>query len=204
MEKYMQYYLNDSRFNGLYYGGNERVRTYLELIFEKSYNLFVLHSEGQRDEFYDDIKKAKLNLTLDDIEYLIAVSGDRYSKEYKINCLLNGKGEGDGEYDTTDTLLLEWKIPDNITDVGKCKNLPAALKEWLEMARNDFNNTELWEGEYYLKNVYISFLFDEQWFSLCPCDIGLNEYVFERYADDLNLSLQSYGARFVRYHGMID
>lgn len=204
MERYVQYYLNDKRFNDLYYGGNERVKTYLNLVFEKSYNLFVLHAEGQRAGFFDDIKNAKHALTADDLEYLITVSTDMYSKEYKINCIMNGQGEGDGENDTTDILLLEWRIPDNITDVSNCKNLPAALKEWLEMARNDFKDTELWEGEYYLKNVYISFLFDEQWYSLGPSDIGLNKYVFERYADNINLSLQSYGARYVRYHGMID
>lgn len=45
MQDFMKYYLNNEKLSSLYEGGNERVKTYLSLIFERSYNLFVLHGK---------------------------------------------------------------------------------------------------------------------------------------------------------------
>ena len=48
MEAYLDYYLKDERFADLYNNGNERIRKYLRLVFEKSYSLFVQHEEKRR------------------------------------------------------------------------------------------------------------------------------------------------------------
>lgn len=204
MQDFMKYYLNNEKLSSLYEGGNERVKTYLSLIFERSYNLFVLHGKKNRENLFKQIGDAKSKLSSEDLDYITSVGSDLYAKEAKIDWLLHGKDDGESLFDTTDVILLEWQIPQNIKYICKCENLPTALKEWLNMARKDFKNVEPLEGEYYLKGVGTTFLFDENWYCLVPSDIGLNIYTYEHYADEISLSLQSYGARYVRYTGMID
>lgn len=204
MKKYLEYYLKDERFADLYNNGNARVRKYLCLVFEKSYSLFVLHEGKRRCGFYAALDKLKAALTKDDYAYLLKHAyGDWISLETKIANLKNGMGDGDAENDTIDQLLQEWHIPQNVHSLEDTP-LPHALQEWLDMARKDFVNIQQSEGFWYLKCVRISFLFDDIWYIVSPSVLGINEFTFEHYADGIMLSLQSYGARFTRYEGMID
>ena len=204
MKKYLEYYLKDERFADLYNNGNARVRKYLCLVFEKSYSLFVLHEGKRRCGFYAALDKLKAALTKDDYAYLLKHAyGDWISLETKIANLKNGMGDGDAENDTVDQLLQEWHIPQKVHSLQDIP-LPHALQEWLDMARKDFVNIQQSEGFWYLKCVRISFLFDDIWYIVSPSVLGINEFTFEYYADEIMLSLQSYGARFTRYEGMID
>ena len=204
MKKYLEYYLKDERFADLYNNGNARVRKYLRLVFEKSYSLFVLHEGKRRCSFYAALDKAKAALTEDDYTYLVKYAyGDWIPLETKIANLKNGTGDGDSENDTVDQLLQEWHIPKNARSL-KDTQLPRALQEWLEMARKDFLTVQPRDGSWYLKYVRITFLFDDIWYIVSPSVLGINEFTFEHYADGIMLSLQSYGARFTRYEGMID
>lgn len=204
MKKYLEYYLKNERFADLYNSGNVRVRKYLRLVFEKSYSLFVLHEGKRRCGFYTALDKSKAALTQDDCAYLLKYSyGDWLSLETKIANLQNGTGDGDAENDTVDQLLQEWHIPQNVHSL-RDKPLPRALQEWLKMARKDFLTVQPCNGSWYLKYVRISFLFDDIWYIVSPSVLGINEFTFEYYADEIMLSLQSYGARFTRYEGMLD
>lgn len=204
MKKFLGYYLKDERFADLYNNGNANVRKYLRLVFEKSYSLFVLHDDKRRHGFYDSLDKAKEALTEDDYTYLLKYAyGDWIPLATKTANLKNGMGDGDSENDTVDQLLQEWHIPKNARSL-KDTQLPHALQEWLDMARKDFVNIQQSEGFWYLKCVRISFLFDDIWYIVSPSVLGINEFTFEHYADGIMLSLQSYGARFTRYEGMID
>ena len=204
MKKYLEYYLKDERFADLYNNGNARVRKYLRLVFEKSYSLVVLHEGKRRCSFYAALDKAKAALTEDDYTYLVKYAyGDWIPLETKIANLKNGTGDGDSENDTVDQLLQEWHIPKNARSL-KDTQLPRALQEWLEMARKDFLTVQPRDGSWYLKYVRITFLFDDIWYIVSPSVLGINEFTFEYYADEIMLSLQSYGARFTRYEGMLD
>ncbi len=204
MKAYLKYYLKDDRFADLYDNGNARVRKYLRLMFEKSYSLFVLHGTKRRRGFYGSLDKAKSALMKDDYAYLVKYStGDWLPLKTKIANLQNGMGDGDAEYDTVDQLLQEWHIPHDIHSLQDTA-LPKVLQEWLDMARKDFRSVEECNGFWYLKTVRISFLFDDTWYIVCPAHLGINEFTFEYYANEIMLSLQSYGARFTRYEGMID
>lgn len=204
MEAYLDYYLKDGRFADLYNNGDARVRKYLRLVFEKSYSLFVLHEEKRRCGFYDSLDKAKATLTEDDYTYLLKCAyGDWIPLETKIANLQNGMGDGDAENDTIDQLLQEWHIPQNVHSL-KNTPLPHTLQEWLDMTRKDFLTVQPCDGSWHLKYVGISFLFDDIWYIVSPSVLGINEFTFEYYADEIMLSLQSYGARFTRYEGMLD
>lgn len=204
MKKFLGYYLKDERFADLYNNGNANVRKYLRLVFEKSYSLFVLHDDKRRHGFYDSLDKAKEALTEDDYTYLLKYAyGDWIPLATKTVNLKNGMGDGDAENDTIDQLLQEWHIPQNVHSLEDTP-LPHALQEWLDMARKDFVNIQQSEGFWYLKCVRISFLFDDIWYIVSPSVLGINEFTFEYYADEIMLSLQSYGARFTRYDGMSD
>ena len=204
MQDFMKYYRKEEKLGYLHERGNERVQAYLSLIFERSYNLFVLHGRENRKDLFAQIDNAKNKLTIEDLNYITSISSEMYSKEAKIDWLLNGKDDGESFFNTIDAILLEWHIPKNINYICKCETLPNALMEWLDMAREDFKNIEPLEGEYYLKGVCTTFLFDEDWYCLVPSDIGLNIYTYDHYAEEVGLSLQSYGARHVHYNGMID
>ena len=204
METYLGYYLKDECFADLYNNGNERIRKYLRLVFEKSYSLFVLHEGKRRRGFYAALDQAKTALTQDDYTYLLKYSyGDWIPLGTKIANLKNGMGNGDAENDTVDQLLQEWHIPQNVHSLQDIP-LPHALQEWLDMAREDFVNVQPSEGFWYLKCVRISFLIDDTWYVVCPSHLNINEFTFEYYSDGIMLSLQSYGARFTQYEGMID
>lgn len=204
MKKYLDYYLKDERFADLYNNGNERIRKYLHLVFEKSYSLFVLHEgKKRRRGFYADLDQAKTALTQDDYTYLLKYSKSFKSQEAQIDALRTGIGDGDAENDTVDQLLQEWHIPQNVHSLQDAP-LPRALQEWLEMARKDFLTVQPCDGSWHLKYVGISFLFDDIWYIVSPSVLGINEFTFEYYADEIMLSLQSYGARFTRYEGMLD
>ena len=204
MEAYLDYYLKDGRLTDLYNNGNARVRKYLRLVFEKSYSLFVLHEEKRRRGFYDSLDKAKATLTEDDYTYLLKYAyGDWIPLETKIANLQNGMGDGDAKNDTVDQLLQEWHIPQNVHSL-KNTPLPHTLQEWLDMTRKDFLTVQPCDGSWHLKYVGISFLFDDIWYIVSPSVLGINEFTFEYYADEIMLSLQSYGARFTRYEGMLD
>ena len=204
MKAYLDTYLKDERFADLYHNGNARVRRYLRLVYEKSYSLFVLHEDKRRRDFYDALDKAKAALTEVDYTYLVKYAyGDWIPLETKIANLKNGMGDGDAENDTVDQLLQEWHIPQNVHSLQDIP-LPHALQEWLDMAREDFVNVQPSEGFWYLKCVRISFLFDDTWYVVCPSHLNINEFTFEYYSDGIMLSLQSYGARFTQYEGMID
>lgn len=203
MKAYLDYYLKDERFADLYNNGNERIRKYLHLVFEKSYSLFVLHEEKRRRGFYAALNQAKTALTQDDYTYLLKYSKSFKSREAQIDALRTGIGDGDAENDTVDQLLQEWHIPQNVHSLQDTP-LPRALQEWLEMARKDFLTVQPCNGSWYLKYVRISFLFDDIWYIVSPSVLGINEFTFEYYADEIMLSLQSYGARFTRYEGMLD
>lgn len=204
MKKFLGYYLKDERFADLYNNGNANVRKYLRLVFEKSYSLFVLHDDKRRHGFYDSLDKAKEALTEDDYTYLLKYAyGDWIPLATKTANLKNGMGDGDAENDTVDQLLQEWHIPQNVHSLQDIP-LPHALQEWLDIAQKDFLYVQPSEGTWYLKCVRISFLFDDIWYIVSPSVLGINEFTFEYYADEIMLSLQSYGARFTRYEGMID
>lgn len=203
MKKYLDYYLKDERFTDLYINGNVRVRKYLRLVFEKSYSLFVLHDENRRHGFYADLDQAKSALTQDDYTYLLKYSKSFKSQEAQIDALRTGIGDGDAENDTVDQLLQEWHIPQNVHSLQDTP-LPRALQEWLDMTQKDFLTVQPCNESYYLKNVKISFFFDDTWYVVFPSDLDINEFTFEHYADEIMLSLQSYGARFTRYEGMLD
>ena len=204
MKKFLGYYLKDERFADLYNNGNANVRKYLRLVFEKSYSLFVLHEGKRRCSFYAALDKAKAALTQDDCAYLLKYSyGDWIPLETKIANLKNGTGDGDAENDTVNQLLQEWHIPQNVHSLQDIP-LPHALQEWLDIAQKDFLYVQPSEGTWYLKYVRISFLFDDIWYIVSPSVLGINEFTFEYYADEIMLSLQSYGARFTRYEGMLD
>lgn len=203
MKKYLEYYLKNERFADLYNSGNVRVRKYLRSVFEKSYSLFVLHEEKRRRGFYADLDQAKTALTQDDYTYLLKYSKSFKSQEAQIDALRTGIGDGDAENDTVDQLLQEWHIPQNVHSLQDAP-LPRALQEWLEMARKDFLTVQPCDGSWHLKYVGISFLFDDIWYIVSPSVLGINEFTFEYYADEIMLSLQSYGARFTRYEGMLD
>ena len=204
METYLDYYLKDECFADLYNNGNERIRKYLRSVFEKSYSLFVLHEEKRRRGFYADLNQAKTALTQNDYTYLLKYSyGDWIPLGTKIANLKNGMGNGDAENDTVDQLLQEWHISQNVHSLQDTP-LPRALQEWLDMTQKDFLTVQPCNGSYYLKNVKISFFFDDTWYVVFPSDLDINEFTFEHYADEIMLSLQSYGARFTRYEGMLD
>lgn len=203
MEAYLDYYLKDGRFADLYNNGDARVRKYLRLVFEKSYSLFVLHDENRRHGFYADLDQAKSALTQDDYTYLLKYSKSFKSQEAQIDALRTGIGDGDAENDTVDQLLQEWHIPQNVHSL-KNTPLPHTLQEWLDMTRKDFLTVQPCDGSWHLKYVGISFLFDDIWYIVSPSVLGINEFTFEYYADEIMLSLQSYGARFTRYEGMLD
>ena len=204
METYLGYYLKDECFADLYNNGNERIRKYLRLVFEKSYSLFVLHEGKRRRGFYAALDQAKTALTQDDYTYLLKYSyGDWSPLGTKIANLKNGMGNGDAENDTVDQLLQEWHISQNVHSLQDTP-LPRALQEWLDMTQKDFLTVQPCNESYYLKNVKISFFFDDTWHVVFPSDLDINEFTFEHYADEIMLSLQSYGARFTRYEGMLD
>ena len=204
MKTNLDYYLKDGRFADLYNSGNARVRKYLRLVFEKSHSLFVLHEGKRRRGFYDSLDKAKAALTEDDYTYLLKYAyGDWIPLETKIANLKNGMGDGDAENDTVDQLLQEWNIPQNVHSLLDTP-LPRTLQEWLDMARKDFLTVQPRDGSWYLKYVRISFLFDDIWYVVCPSVLSIDEFTFEYYANEIMLSLQSYGARFTRYEGMLD
>lgn len=204
MEKYLVYYLKNQRFADLYNNGNARIRKYLHLVFEKSYSLFVLHRKKRRHRFSALLDQSKAALTQDDYSYLLKYAyGDWVPLETKIANLKNGMGDGDAENDTVDQLLQEWHTPQNVHSLRDTP-LPRALQEWLEMARKDFLTVQPCNGSWYLKCVRISFIFDDTWYVVCPSHLSINDFTFEYYADDIMLSLQSYGARFTRYEGMLD
>lgn len=204
MEKYLVYYLKDQHFADLYNNGNARIRKYLHLVFEKSYTLFVLHGKKRRHRFSSLLDQSKAALTQDDYAYLLKYAyGDWIPLETKIANLKNGMGDGDAENDTVDQLLQEWHIPQNVHSLRDTP-LPRALQEWLEMARKDFLTVQPCDGSWYLKCVRISFIFDDTWYVVCPSHLSINAFTFEYYANEIMLSLQSYGARFTRYEGMLD
>ena len=204
MKAYLDTCLKDERFADLYHNGNTRVRKYLRLVFEKSYSLFVLHKDKRRRDFYNSLDKAKAALTEDDYAYLVKYAyGDWIPLETKIANLKNGMGDGDAENDTVDQLLQEWHIPQNVHSLQDIP-LPRPLQEWLNIAQKDFLYVQPCNGSWYLKYVRISFLFDDIWYIVSPSVLGINEFAFEYYADEIMLSLQSYGARFTRYDGMSD
>lgn len=204
MEKYLEYSLQNQKLADLYEHGNDRIKSYLLLIFERSYHLFVLHAKTRtRSQFWEELKRAKTALTQDDLHFLAKYGAEHYSEESFVQEILHGVGDGDSEFDTTDVLLKEWRIPKNIHYF--CRgDVPPDLQKWLSDAIEDFRGESPFEGNWYLKYVRITFLFDTVWYCVFPSDLQINKFTFERYADEIMLSLQSYGARYTRYEGMID
>lgn len=203
MEEFIKYYLKDVRLNDLYQNGNNRVKNYLRLIFERSYLLFVNHLGDMHNGFWDELNSAKSTLSQDDLHFLAKYGAGIYAKEYVIQGILDRIGPGDSEYDTVDVILREWRIPENVHYFAK-DDIPPLLQEWLDIAKKEFLTIEQIEGNWYLKHVGISFIFDEIWYRIFPSDLGINNFTFDNYAEEIMLSLQSYGARFTRYEGMID
>lgn len=203
MEEFIKYYLKDQRLNDLYQNGNNRIKNYLWLLFERSYLLFVLHTNDMRNNFWNELNNTKRALSQEDLHFLAKYGTGIYSEENVIHGILHGNGDGDADLDTTDVILREWRLPENIHYFGKDK-VPPALQEWLNTSIEEFRNENPIEGNYYLKGVGISFLFDDVWYRVFPSDLGINDFTFEYYADGIMISLQSYGARYTRYEGMID
>ena len=203
MEEFIKYYLKDQRMNDLYQNGNNHIKDYLRLIFERSYLLFVLHINDMRNNFWNELKKIKTALSKEDLHFLAKYGTCIYSEENVVHGILHGNGDGDADFDTTDVILREWKLPENIHYFGK-DEIPSALQEWLNTSIEEFRGEDPIDGNYYLKGVGISFLFDDAWYRVFPSDLGINDFTFEYYADGIMISLQSYGARYTRYEGMID
>lgn len=203
MEEFMKYYLKDQRLADLYQNGNNRIKDYLRLIFERSYLLFVLHINDMRNNFWNELKRTKMALSKEDLHFLAKYGTGIYSGENVVHGILHGNGDGDADFDTTDVILREWRLPENIHYFGK-DEVPPALLEWLNTSIEEFRNEDPIERNYYLKGVGVSFLFDDVWYRVFPSDLGVNDFTFEYYADGIMISLQSYGARYTRYEGMID
>ena len=203
MEEFIKYYLKDQRLNDLYQNGNNRIKNYLWLLFERSYLLFVLHTNDMRNNFWNELNNTKRALSQEDLHFLAKYSTGIYSEENVIHGILHGNGDGDADFDTTDVILREWRLPEHIHYFGK-DEVPPDLREWLNASIANFRGEDPIDGNYYLKGVGISFLFDDAWYRVFPSDLGINAFTFEYYADGIMISLQSYGARYTRYEGMID
>lgn len=203
MKEYVEYYLKDTRLSDLFKNGSNRVKKYLQFIFERSYLLFVLHNNNMRGRFWKDCKRAKVALTKEDLNYLTKYASEIYSREDVINGILYGIGERESDTDTVEVILREWRIEEDVHYFSG-NDVPLILLEWLNFVRGDFRNIQQMEGDYYLKNVCITFLFNDVWYSVFPSDLGLNDFTFEKYSDEIMLSLDSYGARNIRYSGMMD
>ncbi len=211
MEAYLDYYLKDERFADLYNNGNERIRKYLHLVFEKSYLLFVLHEDIERKMLNKAIDDAKKQLTDEDELYLIKYSQSPYLTVSKLDWFRHGNGDcygfGQAEHNTINVLLQENLSPCKIKHIDDA-TFPILLSDWVRQTKELFakckRTTPVTTENYSNDKWSITFLFDETWYILSPSDFNTDLLTFDSHALELMERLQQMGARCTRYSGFLD
>ena len=188
----VEYYIKNKRLEELYHAAENRVRAYLDLLFQRSYALFVLHDAELSKSFLPMLFEVREQLTVADLKVIASAH-----REVPLSSCMGWIATGD----TVEALL--WEMAPNETHRVSEEETPKALRKWAEGYKEKYEGqTE--EAIYDLKYVFMTFKYDDRWYRLGPGDIGTNDIMFETLSRGMEAELHDLGAMWIVYHGDID